>query len=96
MTPEEVPAELVERAAQAIFDDYVVRYPEDPPMSHAGPGQPVWRHMARHALAATMPKIEADALREIAVFLGTKNPPTIDGVDIVEWMLKTADYVEAL
>lgn len=48
-------SDLVHRVATAIRDDYVARYPEEPPMRHAGPGQPVWRHMARAALAATSP-----------------------------------------
>lgn len=42
---------LIEEAAKAIYEDYIRRYPEEPPMYHAGPGQPVWRHMARVALA---------------------------------------------
>ncbi|MFJ4173378.1 hypothetical protein [Microbacterium sp. NPDC089696] len=42
---------LIEEAAKAIYADYVARYPEEPPMYHAGPGQPVWRHIARAALA---------------------------------------------
>ena len=42
----------IERAARAIRADYVQRYPEEPPVYHAGAGQPVWRHMARAALTA--------------------------------------------
>ena len=44
--------EQIERAARAIRADYVQRYPEEPPVYHAGAGQPVWRHMARAALVA--------------------------------------------
>lgn len=44
--------EQIERAARAIRADYVQRYPEEPPVYHAGAGQPVWRHMARAALGA--------------------------------------------
>ena len=44
--------EMVEAAARAVHSDYVSRYPEDPPVYHAGPGQPVWRHIARAALEA--------------------------------------------
>ena len=44
--------EQIERAARAIRADYVQRYPEEPPVYHAGAGQPVWRHMARAALEA--------------------------------------------
>ena len=44
--------EQIERAARAIRADYVQRYPEEPPVYHAGAGQPVWRHMARAALTA--------------------------------------------
>ena len=44
--------EQIEKAARAIRADYVQRYPEEPPVYHAGAGQPVWRHMARAALVA--------------------------------------------
>lgn len=42
----------VNRAARAMHSDYVARYPEEPPVYHAGAGQPVWRHLARAALDA--------------------------------------------
>lgn len=70
MSPEDVPAELVEKVARAIRADYVARYPEEPPVYHAGPGQPVWRHMARAALAAVLPEAMAEAWDEGAASRG--------------------------
>jgi len=45
----------------------------------------------RHALAAVLPEIQAQALEEAAAFLATKNlPASADGVDVVEWLTATA------
>lgn len=45
-------AVAVASMATAIHADYVARYPEEPPVHHAGPGQPVWRHIANAAYDA--------------------------------------------
>lgn len=56
----------IERAARAIRADYVQRYPEEPPVYHAGAGQPVWRHMARAALVAAQGAASQEVIDDAA------------------------------
>jgi hypothetical protein len=56
MSPEDVPAELVEKAAEEIAGSWDGNYVF----------MPTAREMARAALAAVMPEIQAQALRDAA------------------------------
>lgn len=68
MKPEDVPAEWVEKAARAMADDHHLLWVYDDPQ----PFDPdwviekreTWEHHARHALAAVLPDIQAQAWDE--------------------------------
>ena len=90
-TPSE---EQIERAARAIRADYVQRYPEEPPVYHAGAGQPVWRHMARAALVAAWLKGQCDTTHQNTVRYENLDPEVEKAFRIVQGVLRGLDSGE--
>ena len=86
--------EQIERAARAIRADYVQRYPEEPPVYHAGAGQPVWRHMARAALVAAWLKGQCDTTHQNTVRYENLDPEVEKAFRIVQGVLRGLDSGE--
>ena len=96
MTTDDRKRDLIEQAAKAIHTDYTTRYAEEPPVYHAGVGQPVWRHMARAAFAVfEQANAPSDDEREALApdFIETLNEVWHHRLDVLGAAHRIADIV---
>lgn len=94
MKAEDVPDELVEKAGRAMYESRAIELDQDGDTGWSalpGPWRKEWREGARHALAAVLPGIQAQALREVAdvVKRYTGRLESADGADEVVSLIES-------